>query len=108
MIHWKQKTTDQYKLHRLLQNFLKDLLQQMLEHVEKYEIINKNQFGFLTRKSSNDTVISLTETVNNLLEENETVVSIFLDLAKAFNSISHKIFLKKLQNMGLVRNQLQC
>ena len=32
------------------------------------------------------TVISLTESV---LEENETVVSIFLDLAKAFNSISH-------------------
>ena len=33
------------------------LLQQMLEYVEKYEIINKNQFGFLKRKSSNDTVI---------------------------------------------------
>ena len=26
------------------------LLQQMLEHVEKYEIINKNQFGFLKKK----------------------------------------------------------
>ena len=76
------------------------LLQQMLEHVEKYEIINKNQFGFLKRKSSNDTVISLTESVNSLLEENETVVSIFLDLAKAFNSISHKIFLEKITKYG--------
>ena len=27
------------------------LLQQMLEHVEKYEIINKNQFGFLKKKN---------------------------------------------------------
>ena len=80
------------------------LLQQMLEHVEKYEIINNNQFGFLKIKSSNDTVISLTESVNSLLEENETAVSIFLD----FNSISHKIFLEKLQNIDLVRNQLQC
>ena len=60
----------------------------MLEHIEKYEIINKNQFGFLKRKSSIDTVISLTESVNSLLEENETVI-IFLDLAKPFNSISH-------------------
>ena len=76
------------------------LLQQMLEHVEKYEIINKNQFGFLKRKSSNDTVISLTESVNSLLEENETVVSIFLDLAKAFNSKSHKIFLEKITKYG--------
>ena len=72
----------------------------MLEHVEKYEIINKNQFGFLERKSSNDTVISLTESVNSLLEENETVVSIFLDLAKGFNSISHKIFLEKITKYG--------
>ena len=72
----------------------------MLEHVEKYEIINKNQFGFLKRKSSNDTVISLTESVNSLLEENETVVSIFLDLAKAFNSISHKFFLEKIAKYG--------
>ena len=72
----------------------------MLEHVEKYEIINKKQFGFLKRKSSNDTVISLTESVNSLLEENETVVSIFLDLAKVFNSISHKIFLEKTTKYG--------
>ena len=42
------------------------LLQQMLEHVENHETINKNQFGFLKRKSSNDTVISLTESVNSL------------------------------------------
>ena len=73
----------------------------MLEHVEKYEIINKNQFGFLKRKALNDTVISLTESVNSLLEENETVVSIFLDLAKAFfNSISHKFFLEKIAKYG--------
>ena len=37
--------------------FKRLLLQQMLEHVEKSEIINKNQFGFLSRKSSNDTAI---------------------------------------------------
>ena len=71
MIHWKQETTDQFQLQRLLQ------------------------------KSSTDTVISLTESVKSLLEENETVVSIFLDLAKAFNSISHKIFLKKILKNGL-------
>ena len=45
-------------------------------------------------------VLSLTESVNSLLEENETVVSIFLDLAKAFNSISHKIFLEKIAKYG--------
>ena len=42
----------------------------------------------------------MTESVNNLLEESETVVSIFLDLAKAFNSISQKIFLEKIAKYG--------
>ena len=37
--------------------FERIFLQQMLEHVEKYEIIKKNEFGFLKRKSSNDTII---------------------------------------------------
>ena len=75
-------------------------LQQRLEYVEKYEIINKKQFGFLKRKSSNDTVISLTESVNSLLEENETVVSILLDSTKALNSISHHIFFEKITKYG--------
>ena len=56
----------------------------LLQHVENYETINKNQIGFLNRKSSNDTVILVREPVNSLLEENETVVSIFLDLDKNF------------------------
>ena len=80
----------------------------MLEHVEKYEIIKQNQVGFLKRKSSRVTIISLTEPVNSLLEKNEIVDSILLDLAKAFNSISQNFSHKKLQNMDLVRNQLQC
>ena len=72
----------------------------MLERVEKYEIINKNHIGFLRIKSSNDTVISLTESVNSLLAENEIVFILFLDVANAFNSKSHKIFLEKITKNG--------
>ena len=38
--------------------------------------------------------------MNSLLANNETVVSAFLDLAKVFNSISHKIFLEKITHYG--------
>ena len=38
--------------------------------------------------------------MNSLLEENETIVIIFLDLVKAFNSISHRIFLEKTTKYG--------
>ena len=78
----------------------------MLEHVEKYEKINKNKFGFLKRKFVIDTVISLTESLNSLLEQNETVVSIFSDLAKALNSISQKNFREKITKFAHLRKKL--
>ena len=79
----------------------------MLEHVEKYEMINKIQFGFLKRKSSNVSFI-VDRTSEQFVGKNETVVSIFIDFTKSFNSISQNFSHKNLQNMDLVRNQLQC
>ena len=38
----------------------------MLEVIEEHRIMNKNQFGFLT-----DTVLSLTESINKLVGQNE-------------------------------------
>ena len=79
----------------------------MMEHVIKNEIINKHQFGFQKSKSSNDTVIILTETITELLEKGETVMSIFLDLAKAFNSISHELFLLKITKYGFGKDSIE-
>ena len=84
----------------LAKAFERLLLQQMLEHVEEHKIINKDQFGFLKNKSSNGIVISLKESINELVEQNETVIGIFLYLAKAFNSISHEIFLEIIAKYG--------
>ena len=36
--------------------FERFLLQQKLEHVEEHKIINSNHFGFLKKKTSNDSV----------------------------------------------------
>ena len=83
------------------------ILQQMMEHVIKNEIINKHQFGFQKGKSSNDTVIILTEKITELLEKGETVMSIFLDLAKAFNSISHELFVLKITKYGFGKDSIE-
>ena len=37
--------------------------------------------------------MALPESINQPVAQKEAVICIFLDLAKAFNSISHKIFL---------------
>ena len=56
--------------------------------------MNKEKFGFQNKKSSTDAALFFNESVIENHENGENTAAIFLDLAKAFNSISHKIFLK--------------
>ena len=78
------ETKEQFQLLRLLQKYLKDFCSTKIILVSE-------------KKTFERQVISLTESMNSLFEENETVVIIFLNLAKAFNSISHKFFLEELK-----------
>ena len=71
-------------------------LTQMMDFIDKHKFIDKEQFGFQKKKSATDTVLELVGTVSSKLDQNEETVAIFLDLAKAFNSISHNIFLEKM------------
>ena len=64
------------------------LLEQLTHHLTLDGLINKNQFGFPIQKSCLDTIISLADKINQCLDENEIVVTLFLDITKAFNSIS--------------------
>ena len=80
------------------------LLEQMSEHLDMNEIFNKNQFGFQKQKSCLITIIALTEKINHYVEEKYIVLAIFLDLAKAFNSISWDIFVQKIEKYGFGEN----
>ena len=90
----------------------------MVEYLEKFALLNKKQFGFQSRKSSTDAVLYLIEKIIGNIEDNDTG-AVFLYLAKAFNSFSHEIFLKKDENFNLsqstilllksfLENQTQC
>ena len=75
--------------------FERFLLEQMAEHLDMNKIINKNQFGFQKQKSCLNTMIALREKINHYVEQKDIVLTIFLDLAKAFNSISLEIYIQK-------------
>ena len=75
--------------------------------MKKNNIINKNQFGFQKKKSAVDAVIVLTEKINEIVDKGELGMTIFLDLAKAFNSISHTILLQKISNYGYSENAIE-
>ena len=67
----------------------------MMNHINKNHLLNKEQSGFQNKKSLTDAILFFTETEIEYYENGKNTAAIFLDLAKANNSISHKIFLKK-------------
>ena len=76
----------------------------MSEHLDMNKIINKNQFGFQKQKSCLNTIIALTEKINHYVEEKDIILTIFLDLARDFNSISLSIFIQKIEKYGFREN----
>ena len=64
------------------------------------KIIYDRQFGFRKKHSTLHNLLCLTETIRENLDKGEFSCAVFLDLQKAFDSVDHKILLKKLENYG--------
>jgi hypothetical protein len=68
--------------------------------IDKYNIINKNQFGFQNCKSTEDALIKFTNTISQNLNSNMKTLAVFLDIRKAFDTIPHNTLFMKLESYG--------
>ena len=81
--------------------FEKCLHEQFNKFFIKNELISSQQYGFQKNSSTSDAVVDI---YNNLIEntENELITcSVFLDLAKAYDTIDHRILIAKLEKDGI-------
>ena len=70
---------------------------QLVKKLEKFALLNKNQFGFQSGKSSTDAVLYFIEKIIGTMEDNNDTGAVFLDLANAFSSISQLNFLRPIR-----------
>ena len=82
------------------------LLNQLVEYLEKFALLNKKQFGFQSWKSSTDAVLYFIEKILGIMEDYNDTGAVLFDLVKALNSISHEIFLKKAENFNLSQSTI--
>ena len=76
---------------------------QLYEYFLSNNLFYKSQYGFRTKHSTEDAAIELFDLMNKHFERDkyDQVLTVFLDLSKAFDTIDHNILIHKLSHYGL-------
>ena len=72
-----------------------------MNFLQCYNVLFKFQFGFRKLYSTTLASTGFTDKVRSLLDDGNYVISIFVDLTKAFDTIDHEILLYKLDHYGI-------
>lgn len=77
---------------------VKNKLMNYLEHINYF---SPNQYGFLRNKSTDTALFNHIQDITASIEKNKATLGIYLDLAKAFDTISHVKMIDTLRNIGM-------
>ena len=73
----------------------------LINFLENHKILFDKQFGFRSKHSTDRAILSIVDKIQNSIEGQEYSCGIFLDFSKAFDTVNHKILLKKLEHYGI-------
>lgn len=105
----KNKTTN-YRPISLINNiakiFEKSLKERLTHFLDANKLLSKNQFGFRKKLSTEHAIINLIENIISNMNGGMKCLAVFLDLAKAFDTVDHTMLLDKMSQMGVVGTAL--
>lgn len=78
----------------------KHIFKVMSSFIDEFSILSDRQYGFVAGRGTHSLLDDLSDVLYTTLEHNQFACALFLDVSKAFDSISHKILLKKLFDYG--------
>ena len=87
--------------------FERAAVDQLMIHLEDNKLLSENQHAY---RKNHSTVTCLAEVINyvhRLIDKKKYTAIASLYLSKAFDSIKHKLLLKKLRKLGLSENSVQ-
>ncbi|MES9879908.1 MAG: reverse transcriptase family protein [Sedimenticola sp.] len=73
----------------------------VIDHLTKNNLISSAQFGFRSGRSCVLQLLDVMEDWSTFIEENDSWDTVYLDFAKAFDSVPHKRLLHKLSSYGI-------
>lgn len=81
--------------------FEKIIYHRLLNFLNKYNLLNKDQYGFQKQKSTTHAVYKVLKEIWESLNNKTPCIGLFLDMSKAFDCVRHDILLQKLENLGV-------
>ena len=78
----------------------KVIANRMTNYLEDFDILSKTQFGFRKNMGTETALLNYIDNIQNQLNNYKYTISIFMDLSKAFDVISHDILENKLNHYG--------
>ena len=81
--------------------FEKVIATRLRSYLDANDILNCHQFGFRKSYSAELAATNLNDVLLKNLDRKDITCAIFLDLAKAFDSVNHQILLQKLEKYGI-------
>jgi Reverse transcriptase (RNA-dependent DNA polymerase) len=99
------KLCDNYRPISLLSSLSKILEKivqiRLVNHLELNNLLYEHQYGFLKGKSTEQTLLHVTDYISKALNKGDYCIALLLDLKKAFDVCSHEILMKKMKNFGI-------
>ncbi len=81
--------------------------EQITNKLDELKLIDENQYGFRKEHSTEDAVIKFIDYIEKAKTNHKHVVSIHIDVSKAFDSCNHAILKDKLKRIGLHGRSLE-
>src|SRR5258705_13940218 len=83
------------------------LLWRLTKWVEEKQILSETQFGFRQNREPADAILWFNTNLRESLGKKMSMVVIFLDISKAFDSVQHKILHNILEAKGIQGRMMQ-
>lgn len=79
--------------------FEKVLYIRLIEHLDSVNFLFKGQYGFRSKSSTLSATIDLITKIKTNIDEKQLALGVFIDLKKAFDTVSHPLLIDKLDKI---------